>query len=290
MFADHPEIGVPFPKELRYFARMFLGTELDNYRAVSSLLRDSDAVPTTRAFLKRLATELRVIYGTDQAYLRVFGALKGRAVGEISPQYCLLPEQGVRRMHALAPEARILFLIRDPVDRAISGARMKEGEKGDDATRAGIRNRALHPFQLSMSCYSDPLDLYESVFGADRIFVGFMEDIATRPFELLQDICQFLGVDCQPDYFTRLKQVSNKGNGLAVDEDLAPDIFLALEGEYDRLAVRFPDRVNAWRARHADHVARRRDELAKAAAMREADLPEIAPQTLPNQRRYPWSR
>ena len=38
MLRDHPDVGVPLPKELRYFASIHIGTGLSNFNALRRLL------------------------------------------------------------------------------------------------------------------------------------------------------------------------------------------------------------------------------------------------------------
>ena len=251
MLRDHPDVGVPLPKELRYFASIHIGTGLSNFNALRRLLTNHAKTPRRREFLEKLATELRVCFGGDEAYLRIFGAMPQRVVGEISPQYCALPDEGIAHMRLVAPDARIILLMRDPVDRALSGAKMKTAEQDGELSDEAIRQRAFHPFQLRLSRYSDMLDRFEAAFP-DRVFTGFFDDLISDPHGLLQGICTFLGVDYAPRHFPRVSKVANEGKKYRVSPAIRRDLMTELAGEYDRLEQRFPERVAAWRARNEE--------------------------------------
>lgn len=250
MFRDHPEIGVPVPKELRYFSHQYLGTGLKNFTMLQKLL---GADGGTRALgaeqADRLVTELRIAFGSDDAYLRIFGDLSGSAVGDISPQYCMLPPEGVAHMRRLAPEAKIIFLMRDPVERTISGGNMKAAGAQEAPSEAAVRERALVPFQIEMSHYSAALESFEAAFPG-RVFTGFIDDIRERPLAFLEELCGFLGVSYDPAHFPRIGKVANAGRRVEVSDALRREIHACLEDEYARLAERFPDRVACWRAAH----------------------------------------
>ena len=47
-----------------------------------------------------------------------YGAIRG----EISPSYAVLSEEGVAYAARLMPDMKVLFLMRDPVERTLSGA------------------------------------------------------------------------------------------------------------------------------------------------------------------------
>jgi Sulfotransferase family len=249
MFRDHPDIGVTLPKELRYFAHQNLNTGFANFSAIQKLLQNHRKVPKGPIFLEKLATELRIAYGGDPAYLRIFGSVEGKSVGDISPQYCMLPDEGVAHMQRLSPGAKIIFLMRDPVDRVISAGKMKAGEEHEVLTDALVREKAFIPFQLEMSRYSAILDRFERYFPG-QVFCAFLEDIIATPQELLQQLCVFLGVGYDPGHFGRLDLVANEGAKFSTSTDLKRDLFRELRPEYDALAKRFPERVAGWLARH----------------------------------------
>lgn len=254
MFRDHPEIGVTLPKELRYFAHQTLHTGFANFSAIQKLLENHRKVPKGPIFLEKLATELRIVYGSDPAYLRIFGSVKGKAVGDISPQYCMLPDDGVEHMRRLSPNAKIIFLMRDPVDRAISAGKMKASEEHKVLTDALVREKAFISFQLDMSRYSVILDRFERYFPG-QVFCGFLEDIIANPLDLLKQLCAFLGVSYDSGYFKRLDMVANEGAKFPVSSALRRDLFQELRPEYDLLAERFPDRVADWLARQEAALA-----------------------------------
>ena len=249
MFRDHPDIGVPVPKELRFFAHRSLNTGFENFSALQKLLTDHRTAPRTAIFLERVATELRIAFGGDQAYLKIFGALVGIAVGDVSPQYCLLPDDGVAHMKSLAPNAKIIFMIRDPVDRAISGGKMNARKVHDTLTDDTVREVAMNSFQLGMSRYSGQLDKFEKYFPG-RVFTGFLEDVIAQPLALLEQLCKFLEVPFDASYFKRLDIVSNAGSAFSAGAALKQELFAELRPEYHQLAERFPERVASWVAKY----------------------------------------
>jgi Sulfotransferase family len=71
---------------------------------------------------------------SDSWYRSLFAAERG-ITGDITPSYSILNEEDVRRMHATAPHAKIIFLIRNPIDRAWSMFRfMAKAERNVDVT------------------------------------------------------------------------------------------------------------------------------------------------------------
>lgn len=141
--------------------------------------------------------ELRYLLGrpSDGWYTRLFRPGEGKVTGEITPNYMILSKADVEHVHRLLPQARIILMIRNPIERAWSGSMMKAGEAAAAGSREdpavtieGHRSRRL-------TDYSQALDNWSSRFPPEQIYVGFMEDVGRHPQLLLSSICEFLVVE-----------------------------------------------------------------------------------------------
>jgi hypothetical protein len=119
----------------------------------------------------------------------------GCLVGEISPSYFIdanVPE----RLQAYAPEAKLVVLLRDPVERAVSNHRheVRLGNfHGDDISFvAGLAN---NPLYLEQSRYGTHLLRWLKHIPASRMLVLFQEDIDREPQAVAQQVYRFLDVD-----------------------------------------------------------------------------------------------
>lgn len=120
----------------------------------------------------------------------------GRRRGEIAPT--LFPSEPARvRLWQSSPETRIIILVRDPVERAISHYRHERA--------LGLQSGSLQdavrrdPRILEASRYSKYLPLWIADFGQERIHLVSQESIADRPREVLNELCHFL---CIQEQFT----------------------------------------------------------------------------------------
>lgn len=119
--------------------------------------------------------------------------------GECSTNYTkahLFP--GVaQRMYDLVPEARLLYMVRDPIPRMISHYvqnRVREGEDRSfaEAVTEGERNK-----YIMTSRYYWQLQPYLKTFGADQILVRSLESLRDDPADTLGDIQSFIGASPQ---------------------------------------------------------------------------------------------
>jgi Sulfotransferase family len=139
-------------------------------------------------------------------YLALFdGADPGSTLGEGSVSTLYQHERALPRLHELNPQARLLVVLRDPVDRAFSSfqyLRNRGYEREDDflhaVAREDERRRAgwHHLWHYTaMSTYADAVAHAQDVFGADRVHVEWYDDLVDHGDETLDRVHAFVGVD-----------------------------------------------------------------------------------------------
>lgn len=181
-----------------------------------------------------------------------FRDLPGRLKGEKSPNYYALPADRVRLIGRVLPGARILFLLRDPRERAWSHALMNlvtlPGVPFEDVPER--RFRAHFRRTLERGLYSDALDRWGEVYPAERVHVGFFEDVVARPQGLLEEILGFLGAAPETDWsaYPFARRI-NRGPGISPPEGLRADLEALYRDEIARLRERFGGAVKRWARR-----------------------------------------
>jgi hypothetical protein len=162
--ALHPEISMSFPKELHVFSK-------DDWR-------------------QRLAL-----------YEGQFDP--SRPVrGESTPHYAWHPHRRdvPRRIVSLVPDARLVYLVRDPIDRIVSHwiERYANGERGrslkeyvDDCANP------TNPL-VSASRYHTQVQRYREVFPPEQMLIIDQDKLRRERLATLRRVFAFLGVD--PDF------------------------------------------------------------------------------------------
>jgi hypothetical protein len=59
---------------------------------------------------------------SDRWYASLFDGGKRKTTGEVTPQYSIIKDEGVARIDRLMPNARIIFLMRNPIDKVYAAA------------------------------------------------------------------------------------------------------------------------------------------------------------------------
>ncbi len=186
-------------------------------------------------------------YGVNDysMYLELFHeALPSQKVGEASTPY-LADRRAAQRIHAQMPHARIIILLRNPVDRAFSLYRwMRAAGFEPEATFEGALQREkerlagdcrfIHRPDLNFNdflyftsgLYHEQARRYLETFGPDAVRVMVFEEFSIATARLVRETFRFLGVD---DSFSPKIEVHNRGEGGA---QISPETRRELETGY----------------------------------------------------------
>lgn len=134
----------------------------------------------------------------DKWYLSMFNTFKG-ITGEISPSYAILNDNDIKKAYDILPNIKIIYLIRNPIDRAWSNYRYFLKLKGIHHLETGmLNNDEIIEFMNSdnqhlRSNYIDTIDRFQKYYNKNQILIGFYDAIKEQPENLLQGIVKFLG-------------------------------------------------------------------------------------------------
>jgi hypothetical protein len=115
------------------------------------------------------------------------------AVGEASPPYTMYPElAGVpERMASVVPRAKLVYLVRDPVERIVSDYQHRIREVRD---RRPPEEALLDPSYVDVSRYAFQLGQYLRFFPREQILVVPTEELGRDTLGTLARIGEFVGV------------------------------------------------------------------------------------------------
>jgi hypothetical protein len=142
-----------------------------------------------------------------ESYLKLFRKTNGAlAVGEASPSY-LWDERAPHRIRERVPEARIIILLRDPIERAHSHYLMNVRENTQPLPfYEALREDQSKPnkswttanLYIELGQYASQVERYLGLFGPERVLVLMFEDLKRDPATLVRRSARFLGVDDEP--------------------------------------------------------------------------------------------
>lgn len=140
-------------------------------------------------------------------YRKQFAQANGAsAIGEATPNY-MYDHHALEWMSQLLPEARLIAILRNPVDRAYSHywhnrARGKETLSFKEAVGAEPgRLGSADPWTCRTYSYIDrgrywrQLSRANHYYPSDALHVILFENMVERPVDTYQDVCRFLDID-----------------------------------------------------------------------------------------------
>jgi hypothetical protein len=248
----HPDVWLPNVKELHYFDQKIerqrrdvrgklFGKEHVHARWRNQFSRRLVRRELGRPTLADLHWYARYFFGrpSDSWYAALFDPAGDRLAGEITPSYAPLPAERVEHIHRLMPDAKLIFFVRNPIERAWSQAKMFQAKKR--VREAGLIRNLESDQSAARNDYLRTLDVWTSFYPAERIFVGFLEDVRFHPEELLAELYAFLGVrDVGPSKYTRT--AVNQGSSSTIPGPIVG----RLAERYGELIDRLPETFGVY--------------------------------------------
>lgn len=131
-------------------------------------------------------------------YQSLFDPHGESVVMEGSPEYAAWgrSEEIADRIHELLPEAKLIYMVRDPLPR-IASMYVQEVTNTGQALPFSEALRAW-PQLIDGSLYERNYQIFADRFGADRMQVVFLDDYRTDKETALREICAFLSIAPDP--------------------------------------------------------------------------------------------
>ncbi|MEC8213713.1 MAG: sulfotransferase family protein [Cyanobacteriota bacterium] len=176
-----------------------------------------------------------------------------RLTGDITPSYGCLSADTLQWTREQFSErgvtTRVVFLMRDPVERILSQQRMKLRKRGElhpDAEREQLRRaaRTLQQRASQRSDYLHTLQALSQAFSSDDLCIDLYERLFTE--NIYQRLCQHLMIDYQePNWSRRVNESRTTTN---LPEDVLASIGQSQALIYNNVAQQFPhlDLARHW--------------------------------------------
>ena len=159
-------------------------------------------------------------------YLSLFENIPGKMNGEITPAYAIIQQNRIRECFNLNPHLKIIYLIRNPIERAWSSALMalnRAEMKINEASDQWFIDHFKSSGSLERGDYEKCIKNWCSVFPSKQLFIVRYELIYQNPNEMLKTVCKHIGVD--GNFFNSvnkclLRNYVRKGPGYQIRQSL----------------------------------------------------------------------
>ncbi|MGK0489110.1 MAG: hypothetical protein ACJAXB_002302 [Candidatus Endobugula sp.] len=242
-FRKHPQIWLTPVKELHYFDKPHINRYINHIHQRNQLGR------FVRSLLKKFLLSsnsgwmIHFIIGfrNDQYYTSLFRPKHNQISGEITPAYGKLDINAIQNIASLIPEAKIIYLLRNPVDRIWSA--MNNYKR----TRSDLKEISIQQILdkkgdilFDHSNYFANLQRWMACYSSDQLFIGFFEEIELRPQQLLYSIYEFLEIETEvANSQPNTQEPRNRGEYQEMPRDLEKYLTSKMISEMEKLHKHF---------------------------------------------------
>lgn len=208
---QHPDFWMPPLKELRYFGGFSSNAAEFEFlrrhgRRPLRAQNDPEAAKhfrpldeRDRAFLERATALLSRDRDLD-AYSRLFDFKDGLLSGDVTPAYSAIEENLIEEIMKRFPELKIVFLVRDPIERFWSALSMKVRTEPMASPKSlddwdEVLHFALNPSVRDRSHPAGIATKWRRYVAPERFVYYFFDDICDQPAAIRRRILGFLGAD-----------------------------------------------------------------------------------------------
>ncbi|MBO9997919.1 MAG: sulfotransferase [Cyanobacteria bacterium SID2] len=186
---QHPSIFMSSPKEPNFF--VFKGVDLHHQKG-----------PSRPDILYRKLYRNSILNFDE--YQNLFEDARDiPAVGEASVRYLYFPETA-RRIHEKIPDAKIIVMLRNPIERLYSHYNMNYRSLLEPLSLDKALDREAERIQAGwdydwhytkVGMYYPQIEKYINCFGRENVKVIIYDDFNKNPIEISHEVYRFLGVD-----------------------------------------------------------------------------------------------
>jgi hypothetical protein len=196
----HPGVFMCPVKEPHHFA--FPDISLNEFRP--ELRRRIENFNLTEYLNKPERKPVHRMYIVNRGdYLKLFSeAPRDVLLAEASPSY-LWAAGAAGRIYNENPDARIIIMLRNPVERAVSQyfieRKMGMTRRSAEADirfdlNFSKRKWGASPLYVELGLYSKPVKQYLHIFGKEKVFIGLLEDLEKNQEEFINKLFLFLNL------------------------------------------------------------------------------------------------
>ena len=258
----HPQIWMPPVKEIHYFDEI----QYQPYLTILDRLFDSRSFDNRvwwQIFKAQIKSNLRnpnlenIIWYSrylfsrrnDKWYASLFDRARGQITGDITPGYSSLKREGIAHVFEIMPKSKIIFLMRNPMERAWSHALMDEKIKGEKFSEAEFIEHFNSKYSRTESDYLRAITNWQSYYPKEQFFIGYFEEIQQCPEDLLMRLYKFLEVELLRNNINQRdirKKINPSGNTGEIPPNFALHLARLYYDELEFLHEHFGGYTSNW--------------------------------------------
>ena len=183
-------------------------------------------------------------------YLELFSD-NGHINGDITPAYGILPQEVIQRVYRYLPHLRLIYLMRNPMERAWSSARMalaRAEMTRDEGSDQWFIDHFMSKGSLARGDYETCIRQWTNVFPSSQLFIMRYETIKNDPVFAANTVLNHLGLK---SFFEKsddqmLREKVFEGDGVAIRPSLVPVLQDIYRNRIDSLGRYLQEDFSNW--------------------------------------------
>lgn len=207
-------VAMPPLKEIHYFDEIYKKEKTSLFARISSkegmnqwwwkeeLIRALKKIRRTKSF-ENTFWYLRYFFlpRNFDWYKKLFDVPRNNISGDITPDYCILNRDIIRLIHEQFPKLKIIYLIRNPVDRAWSALKMRYiKRRGFEINQ--IDEDLIEEYYEKFSEFNDiqrTITNWTTIFPKKQFYIGVYDELVENPVSFFNNILNFLNLPLDYD-------------------------------------------------------------------------------------------
>lgn len=253
-----PDFDMPSHKEFHFF------NSTKKYNGSKPIGSGSQHYLTIRKRLLRIFNYSGISFGklylniflsNEKLYLALFNKKK-KLTGDITPRYFGLSPTSVNKISKLLGKTKVIFILRDPIDRCWSECRKKLLDKREMKLKRSNYQKIFNFLDRKIQYdYCTSICKYSTFFKQKSIMITYYDVLKDNPRLFLTNIVEFLGGN--PSYiskYSRINQYTNVAPKAEIPRELYDYLLGRHEGKMKELAENYGGYCLKWYNLHYDNT------------------------------------
>lgn len=252
----HPQIWMPPIKEIHYFD--YLYTEKSKnwaaghikqnvYNSLKWIFNNNDYATVDYSYSEYLSYIAHNHMFTEQWYKYIYlsrDSSVNKILGDITPEYSTISEAGIIYLKNLLPDdVKIIYLIRDPVNRALSQLRMNIERRSIDSNvidKEQWLNLTVEEDILNRGDYKTYTPRWDKYFTREQILYLPYKLIDKNPKYILESVENFIGV-YNFDQYEDLNNKIHVTRKITIPDFVREELLIKFADQYEYLNNKFDE-------------------------------------------------
>jgi len=173
----------------------------------------------------------------------------GRYSMDFTPEYAQLPDAGHEHIKRISERQKLLFIMREPLDRALSAVRYVFKNSGRDIRNASeddILEVARKPVITKLSQYDETVAILERHYAPESLRFFFYEKMMQEKTNTLNEVCDWLAIERLELSNAEIEQRDNPTSPFQMPVSVIDELGEKLGSVRSNIEAKFPEAHGAW--------------------------------------------